>query len=192
MKSKTPQDSTNTSDISIVKLFSYFINLSGLDKPQREFVPLFANELLESSRAHASYQFLLSEKESGDPRLLLWLLSGSIDIGKLDRSDTRVSRISFDRGKATCTFSMTCTQHDRALIIALKILYIPISTKETGNKPDCESTIQQWKNNPKVEKWVFESSCIHQLVYALEGHRRQLPESKQKMKSFYVSFLKNF
>ncbi|KND05067.1 uncharacterized protein SPPG_00742, partial [Spizellomyces punctatus DAOM BR117] len=194
-----PQDATNIAEhIRGVKLFRYWVDFvvadtasspltTEKDALNRTFVSFFADDLLESADAHASYRFIIQTQGSDEPRLLLWILNWNMAVSTNtpvhDILDPTMDATSLERVLSIYTQNLG---HSEKMHPAMKILYLDCSQSVTSAQ---ESIVTSWRGNGQVESISLHPSLHDQVLTALRVSTAYLPPAKRDLNGFKVGFI---
>ncbi|KAG9299506.1 hypothetical protein G9A89_020677 [Geosiphon pyriformis] len=146
------------------------------------FAPFVATEFLEAAKAHATYRFIIEERRSRKPYLLVGLFSW----------ETKIMTNALDGLSAWEKFSNHVANYNQIIPTkmtskeVLKLLYIDCA--ENGSE-SAQRLLTQWQADKTVERFLYPEEVCLEILLVLRLSTNYLPPSKRIMNDFYVGFM---
>ncbi|KAL7419672.1 hypothetical protein Q5752_005586 [Cryptotrichosporon argae] len=166
------------------------------------------SDMLELSQAHASYRFLITDEETSDRRVALWLFNPSVRIayrrptalsspapsplrtGFTDRGAT--PSVESRRSSVGSTASLLAAGPAGATVRSLRAAKIMYKVLDAGDADETLAALPGFGVGGQVEELFYSRATCGRLVLALQDSTAVYPLSRRTMGAFDVGFLERF
>ncbi|KAJ8651618.1 hypothetical protein O0I10_012807 [Lichtheimia ornata] len=162
----------NTISLLGVKLYKYCISPIPMETTLPIFLDFFTFDLLDAVKAHATYRFIIQDRENRKVQFLLWMFSWN-------------TRIIYNKGFEDQVTKRSDKIHDKKV---MKVLYLDC----TQSNEMVDDHMQAWKKDKSADHLMYPASCCKLVLKSLQQSNQILPPYMRTINNPVMKLQHNF